>query len=98
MKRQNIARKTSLSYHLFFIATSYYKLLAAYSKLLFWYSVLEVIAMGELRWRERFNTTIPKEQAKQVRELHKKTRIPISKLTEEAFDDLLKKYNINKST
>jgi hypothetical protein len=54
--------------------------------------------MGELRYREYLNTTIPKEQAKQIRELSSKTRIPISKLTEEAFADLLIKHNINKST
>lgn len=52
--------------------------------------------MGDLKYREYFTTTLPTEQLKQLRELSKKSRIPISKLVEEALQDLLKKHHTQK--
>lgn len=49
--------------------------------------------MGDLKYRGYLNTTLPLEQIQQLRELSKKTRIPISKLVEEALQDLLKKHH-----
>ena len=53
--------------------------------------------MGELKYRGYLNTTLPLEQIKQLRELSKQTRIPISKLVEEALQDLLKKHHTNQT-
>ncbi len=50
--------------------------------------------MGDLKNRTYLNTIIPIWQAKKVRKLAKDTRIPISRLAEEAYSDLLKKYGI----
>lgn len=52
--------------------------------------------MGELKNREHYTTTIPKEQIKTIDELAKRTHIAKSKLAEEAYDDLFIKYGINK--
>jgi len=46
--------------------------------------------LGDLKYRGYLNTTIPLEQLKQIRELSKKTDIPISKLVEAALKDFLK--------
>jgi hypothetical protein len=49
--------------------------------------------MGELKNRAYFSTTMAKEIIKRIKELSKETRIPLSKLADEAWTDLLKKYN-----
>jgi len=48
--------------------------------------------MGNLKYRAYFTTTLPKDFIKKIKELSKETRIPISKLVEEAFEDFLIKY------
>jgi hypothetical protein len=53
--------------------------------------------MGELKHRGHFSTTTPKEQIELIRQLSADTRIPISRLTEEAFNDLFIKYGIKKN-
>lgn len=47
--------------------------------------------------REPFATTIDSELKKKLNELSKQTRIPQSKLADEAIEDLLKKYPNKKS-
>lgn len=48
--------------------------------------------MAELRNRERFGVAIDKELLEGLRKLSEDTRIPASKLIDEAIEDLLKKY------
>lgn len=51
--------------------------------------------MGELRYRAYLNTILPKEMIKKIKELSKETKVPISRLAEEAWEDFLikrKKY------
>lgn len=48
--------------------------------------------MAELRNRERFGVAVDKELLDGLRKLSASTRIPASKLLDEAIDDLLKKY------
>ena len=48
--------------------------------------------MGDLKYRGYLNTTIPLEQIEQIRQLAKKTGIPMSRLIEEALKDLFDKY------
>lgn len=43
-------------------------------------------------YRERYTTTIGKEIIKKFKDLSAATRIPQSKLMDEALEDLLKKY------
>ncbi|AIF52050.1 ribbon-helix-helix domain-containing protein [Pelosinus sp. UFO1] len=50
--------------------------------------------MGELKHRGHFSTTVPIWQIDSIRKLSTETKIPISRLTEEAFDYLLTKYGI----
>jgi hypothetical protein len=50
--------------------------------------------MGDLKNRCYLNTIIPIWQAKKIRKLAKDTRIPIARLAEEAYNDLLRKYDI----
>jgi hypothetical protein len=50
--------------------------------------------MGELKNRTYLNAIIPIWQAKKIRQLSKDTRIPIARLAEEAYNDLLRKYGI----
>lgn len=52
--------------------------------------------MGDLKYRGYLNTTIPIEQIEQIRKLSADTRIPISRLAEEAWEDLLLKHGIKK--
>lgn len=42
--------------------------------------------------RERFGSTVEKELLKEFKQLSKETRIPLSRLLDEALEDLLKKY------
>lgn len=49
---------------------------------------------GDLRNRERFGVAVDKKLLEGLRKLSKETRIPASKLTDEALEDLMKKYNI----
>lgn len=49
--------------------------------------------MGELKNRAYMNTTIPKDLIEKIKQLANETRIPISRLAEEAWSDLLKKYD-----
>lgn len=51
-----------------------------------------MIPLGELKNRAYFTTTIPKIMIKKIKKISKDTRIPISKLVEEAFDDFFTKY------
>ena len=53
--------------------------------------------MGDLKYRAYLNTTLPKELIEQIRQLSRKTRIPISRLSEEAYADLLHKYAMQDS-
>ena len=50
--------------------------------------------MGELKNRTYLNTIIPIWQAEKIRKLSKDTRIPIARLAEEAYNDLLRKYGV----
>jgi|GEM_PF-1831687 len=50
--------------------------------------------MGDLKNRTYLNTIIPIWQAEKIRKLSKDSRIPISRLAEEAYNDLLRKHNI----
>jgi hypothetical protein len=52
--------------------------------------------MGELKYRAYFTTTIPKDIIVKIKALSKETRIPISRLAEEAWIDLLKKHAVSK--
>ena len=52
--------------------------------------------MGELKNREQFSTTLLKWQASAVRQLSTDTKRSISSFIEEAMDDLLNKYGIEK--
>jgi hypothetical protein len=54
-----------------------------------------VKAVGELKYRAYLNTILPKDMIKKIRDLSKETKIPISRLAEEAWEDYLikrKKY------
>lgn len=51
--------------------------------------------MGDLKYRGYINTTIPLTQLAQIRKLSKTTNIPMSRLLEEALNDLLVKYHVN---
>lgn len=44
------------------------------------------------RHRKRFSTTIDPELVNKLRELSKETRISMSKLLDEAIEDLINKY------
>jgi len=50
--------------------------------------------VGELKNRTYLNTIIPIWQAEKIRKLSKDTRIPIARLAEEAYNDLLRKYGV----
>ncbi len=45
-----------------------------------------------LRYRKRFTSSLKNELVKEFDELSNKTRIPKSRLLDEAIEDLLKKY------
>jgi len=47
---------------------------------------------NQLKNKVRFSSTLPKALNKKFDELARATRIPKSKLLEEAIEDLLKKY------
>lgn len=47
---------------------------------------------GDLKNRQHYGVTVDKEILRKFRELSDKTRIPQSKLLDEAIEDLLKKY------
>lgn len=48
-----------------------------------------------LKNRERIGSAIDKELMKQLREYSKESKVPISKLLDEAIEDLLKKRTSN---
>lgn len=48
--------------------------------------------MSEKRTRKSWTTTIYTDLFTGLKELSETTRIPVSKLTDEAIEDLLKKY------
>jgi len=52
--------------------------------------------LGELKNRKHLNITIPINLIDRIKELSDQTRIPISKLAEEAWEDLLVKFENNK--
>jgi len=47
---------------------------------------------GKLKNRERFGAAYDKELLVELRKLAKETRIPISRLLDEAIEDLVKKH------
>lgn len=49
---------------------------------------------GELKNRKQLATTVDKKLLEGLDRLHKETRIPKSKLVDEAIEDLLKKHGI----
>lgn len=49
---------------------------------------------GELRNRERFGVAVEKKLLEGLRNLSAKTRIPASRLVDEALEDLMKKYKV----
>lgn len=49
----------------------------------------------DLKNRAQFSTSIDKDLKEAMKILSDKTRIPQSKLVDEAIEDLLKKYNID---
>ena len=51
--------------------------------------------MSDLKNRERYSTSINKELLKQLKELSAATKIPATKLLDEAIEELLKKYSRN---
>lgn len=50
------------------------------------------LAMSEKRTRKSWTTTIYTDLFVELKKLSETTRIPVSKLTDEAIEDLLKKY------
>lgn len=50
------------------------------------------------RYRERFSTSIDPKLINGLRKLSDNTRIPMSKLLDEAIEDLLIKYNYQATT
>lgn len=48
--------------------------------------------MGELKSRSKYSTNVDKELLTKFKELAEETRIPATKLLDEAIEDLLKKY------
>jgi len=52
--------------------------------------------MGELKYREHFATTLPKDIIKQIKQLSKDTDIPISRLVEKALKEYLAKNDITR--
>jgi predicted transcriptional regulator len=48
--------------------------------------------MGRLKNREMYSTSIDKELLAQLKKLSESTRIPQSRLMDEAIEDLLKKH------
>lgn len=47
---------------------------------------------GDLKNRERFGVAVDKKLLEGLRDLSAKTRIPASRLVDEALEDLMKKY------
>lgn len=52
------------------------------------------IKMSQYRTREQWSTAVDKELLAKLRQLSADTRIPTSRLTDEAIEDLLVKYNV----
>jgi len=50
--------------------------------------------VSDLKNRERFGVAVDKKLLESLRQLSAKTRIPASRLTDEAIEDLLKKYEV----
>jgi len=50
--------------------------------------------MAELKNRERFGVAVDKLILEGLRKLSENTRIPASRLLDEAIEDLLKKYGV----
>ena len=53
--------------------------------------------MGNLKNRKQIGSAVDIKLLKKFKELSKKSRIPQSKLLDEAIEDLLKKYEIDSS-
>ena len=47
--------------------------------------------MSDLKKRERFTTSINKDLVSELKQLSAKTKIPMSKLLDEAIEDLIEK-------
>ena len=54
----------------------------------------EVMNMSQYRTREQWSTAVDKELLAKLRKLSADTRIPTTRLTDEAIEDLLVKYNV----
>lgn len=50
--------------------------------------------MSQYRTREQWSTAVDKELLAKLRQLSADTRIPTSRLADEAIEDLLVKYNV----
>ena len=53
-----------------------------------------VICMGEYKNRERWSTAVDKVLLAEFRKLSENTRIPATRLLDEALEDLLVKYQV----
>lgn len=56
------------------------------------------ILVDRLKNRARISSSVDPVLWKHMQQLSDKTRIPLSKLLDEAFEDLLKKYNVEVKT
>jgi metal-responsive CopG/Arc/MetJ family transcriptional regulator len=52
--------------------------------------------VGELKNRTRINTSIPNPMFEKLKSLSQKSQIPMSRLIEEAINDMFVKYNKRK--
>lgn len=50
--------------------------------------------MSDLTHRERFTTSLSKDVVKKLKTLSKDTKVPMSKLLDEAIEDLVKKRTV----
>jgi hypothetical protein len=53
------------------------------------------MAVDGLKNRVQISSTIDKKLNEKLKELHRTTRIPISRLLDEAIEDLINKYKAN---
>ena len=51
--------------------------------------------MGDLKYRERLSSSVDKGLYREIRKYSIETRIPLSKLLDEAIEDFLKKNGVS---
>ena len=51
--------------------------------------------MGDLKYRERLSSSVDKGRYRAIRKYSIETRIPLSKLLDEAIEDFLKKNGVS---